>query len=993
MGQYKAFISYKHATSRAFAAAFELELKRYAKPLFARPFRVFRDEKHLTPGIDLSKLIADALNASEFLILLASREATSSVWVRDELLHWCGELGRTENLLIVLTEGTIAIDEERKGIDWEQTDALPQCLKPYLTKVPLFVDFAWVRPKSELSKDNPEFKAAINSVSARLRGIDPNDMLGEEILQHRRTLRIRNFAIAVMIALTILAGYSKWVADRSARVAQSREKAAQARLALATDPEEALRLAVEAADNSPTAEAERVLRDVLLNPALQSFHAPQGLLSAPSLDPTGRFVAAASHTLSAGHEKERPRVVIWEVAKGALLYELKGHSRAISSLSFSPDGKYLVSVSLDQTAIVWDPEMGTRLATLRGHNGPVFDAFFMLEGKVLVTAGNNKGLNGGPIAGDTTARVWKTGSWEELRVLDGQGGFDGDFARQVYADGNHVITRHAEDVRVWNPQSNKPRFSLTADDFGSVICINRSGQLLLEEHSGGELRVWDLKSGEIANRFDLGFAVATAVRGTFSSDDTLVTVVTNKGATLVIDIEREQLIHQFGGYGTVNPDGTLVAFSNTSPHTISTVVGLGSISSNVVAVADVKSGAIVSTLSGHREPVDTSRFRADGKRLLTTSGGVARLWRIRCGTALRGHQGPVICARYSPDGASIATASGGLYEQIGLLRADGTARLWDATRMQPAQVLDHRTSGPRHRQRVHNVCFSRAGKLVATAADEKVRLWDAATGVLVAEFSSENETFQRLAFSPDDRFLSACGTGPNRVYDVAARKFLYQIAALDGYYAGPGEFDHSSRFLVAPVGTGAIVCRANSGQVVRTLRATGDALFARFSSDGQRIVTAGIRHLCIWDAERGQLLHNLGNQEDIVTLLRINHSGTKFVTCHSDGSARLWDLATATLKSRLAEHAAEVLDANFSPDDRFVVTGSADGSARVWDAETCRELTVLVGHHRAVNCVEFRPDGKAILTASSDGTGRVHEFRHFGSIDELLELAAGRTRP
>ncbi len=73
--QYKAFISYKHHISTTFAERLEQSLKGYAKPLFTPPYKILRDEKHLRPGMDLTQMIRDALLASEYLILLASKEA------------------------------------------------------------------------------------------------------------------------------------------------------------------------------------------------------------------------------------------------------------------------------------------------------------------------------------------------------------------------------------------------------------------------------------------------------------------------------------------------------------------------------------------------------------------------------------------------------------------------------------------------------------------------------------------------------------------------------------------------------------------------------------------------------------------------------------------------------------------------------------------------------------------------------------------------------
>jgi hypothetical protein len=76
--KYKAFISYRHATSKEFAENLELALKSYAKPLWHAPIAIFRDEKHLRPGPDLPKMIREALNESEFLVYLASPSAAGS---------------------------------------------------------------------------------------------------------------------------------------------------------------------------------------------------------------------------------------------------------------------------------------------------------------------------------------------------------------------------------------------------------------------------------------------------------------------------------------------------------------------------------------------------------------------------------------------------------------------------------------------------------------------------------------------------------------------------------------------------------------------------------------------------------------------------------------------------------------------------------------------------------------------------------------------------
>lgn len=98
--QYKAFISYKHASSSEFAERLELALKSYAKPLWRPPIAIFRDEKYMTPGLNLPQMIREALAQSEYLIYLASPEAAKSSWIKDELAQWCDDEDRRTRLII-----------------------------------------------------------------------------------------------------------------------------------------------------------------------------------------------------------------------------------------------------------------------------------------------------------------------------------------------------------------------------------------------------------------------------------------------------------------------------------------------------------------------------------------------------------------------------------------------------------------------------------------------------------------------------------------------------------------------------------------------------------------------------------------------------------------------------------------------------------------------------------------------------------------------------
>jgi WD40 repeat protein len=63
---------------------------------------------------------------------------------------------------------------------------------------------------------------------------------------------------------------------------------------------------------------------------------------------------------------------------------LEGHTRDVTSVAFSPDGKQVVSGSDDQTVWLWDAATGGALQqTLEGHTRDVTSVAFSPDGKLL----------------------------------------------------------------------------------------------------------------------------------------------------------------------------------------------------------------------------------------------------------------------------------------------------------------------------------------------------------------------------------------------------------------------------------------------------------------------------------------------------------------------------------------------------------------------------------------------------------------------------------
>ena len=76
---------------------------------------------------------------------------------------------------------------------------------------------------------------------------------------------------------------------------------------------------------------------------------------------------------------------MWNAQTGALLRTLNGHTGAVMSLAYSPDGRALVSGSADHTVKVWDAKTGALTATLTDHADRVWSIAFSPDGQAFAS--------------------------------------------------------------------------------------------------------------------------------------------------------------------------------------------------------------------------------------------------------------------------------------------------------------------------------------------------------------------------------------------------------------------------------------------------------------------------------------------------------------------------------------------------------------------------------------------------------------------------------
>ena len=85
----------------------------------------------------------------------------------------------------------------------------------------------------------------------------------------------------------------------------------------------------------------------------------------------------------------------------------KGHTSSIYAIAISPDGKYIVSGSIDTTIKIWDFKTGECLNTLEGHIDSVNSISISPDGKYIVSGSD-----------DDTIKIWDFKTFEYIYTID-----------------------------------------------------------------------------------------------------------------------------------------------------------------------------------------------------------------------------------------------------------------------------------------------------------------------------------------------------------------------------------------------------------------------------------------------------------------------------------------------------------------------------------------------------------------------------------------------
>jgi energy-coupling factor transporter ATP-binding protein EcfA2 len=137
-------------------------------------------------------------------------------------------------------------------------------------------------------------------------------------------------------------------------------------------------LAAAAALIAGTATVSKLLLPGNTLPSPYTYLGHTAAVNSVAWSPDGKRLA------SAGDDNT---VQVWSASIGTVLLTYEGHSSSVNSVGWSPDGKCLASAGSDNTVQVWQASTGTALLTYNRHRDSVLSVAWSPDGKHLASAG------------------------------------------------------------------------------------------------------------------------------------------------------------------------------------------------------------------------------------------------------------------------------------------------------------------------------------------------------------------------------------------------------------------------------------------------------------------------------------------------------------------------------------------------------------------------------------------------------------------------------
>ncbi len=612
-----------------------------------------------------------------------------------------------------------------------------------------------------------------------------------------------------------------------------------------------------------------ILWDIETGEQLRSF---PDAISSMAFSPDGKWLAFCLDASSDSRE-----LAIWNISDGTKRVALQNLTAAAKSISFSPDGRLLLVGFDDKTAMLWDVETRQPGMVLVGHSGAVTSVAFRHDGQQILTASN-----------DGTVILRETNTGQPLRTLQAQQGRGEEFRFGIRTakfchDGSRIITTGISSTAVlWDVESGE---ILRTFDLGRPLAMSPDARRILtieQDIMSWNSTVWDLETGARLQTFSTKTDTLESISCRPDGQRLFTRAAWRHAVVWNLETGMRQTVIA-GQDIQFSQDGRRV-LTRSEPENTEPPLTTPVIVSDAETGKTIKIFRDIDRLDGVENP-DGRRFEfvtTNGSRFLMSDRTTSTVWDIESGkpTTINGNA-PV----FSPDGQ--------LYV-VSVNKTKSRIQRWGEPKAADGKVINVGWWNIRTRP-----VFSSDGQILA-ARDSSgfVAIWDSTSGEKLQTFEDSKAT-QHWRLSPDGRRL-----------------------------AGIDWEQHTVR-----------LWDTNTGAELKKW----SGVSANFSPDGQQMFIGGF-------------------QEDGLAI-RTDRSASAIYDTYSGVKVQSINAGD---------------DRTFSPSGRQLMTQSDEWTTEFWDTATGDKVAELLSLNEAKDWLVFTPEG---LFDGSEGGRQQVAFRIGGGLN------------
>ena len=295
-----------------------------------------------------------------------------------------------------------------------------------------------------------------------------------------------------------------------------------------------------------------------------------------------------------------------------LIRTFKGHSGDVTSVAFSPDGRYALSGSSDKTLKLWEVSTGRLIRTFKGHSkwgAWVSSVDFSPDGRYALSGSKDK-----------TLKLWEVSTGRLIRTFTGHSKWVAEVSSVAFSpDGRYALSGSWDKtLKLWEITTGRLIRTFTGHSKRvNSVAFSPDGRYALSGSNDKTLKLWEVATGRLVRTFTghsravLSVAFSPDGRYALSGSDDLK----------LWDVATGQLIRTFTGAVVAES----VAFSPDGRYALSGSYG------HTLKLWEVATGRMVRTFKGHSWAVYSVAFSPDGRYALSGAGFLdktLKLWDV-----------------------------------------------------------------------------------------------------------------------------------------------------------------------------------------------------------------------------------------------------------------------------------------------------------------------------------------------------------------------------